>query len=74
MNTSQKTNSAISIILIFLLLVIGAVYLDNDTKTGPQSNASVNISDVSCVDYRNNTACWTQENKSEVNLSKLTDR
>jgi len=74
MNTSQKTNAAISIILLVLLLVVGAVYLDNDTKTGPQSNVSVNVSDVSCVDYRNNTVCWTPENKSEVNLSKLTDK
>lgn len=60
----------LSILLLFAMIMYGAHNFDQDNS---DNGVNVSIDGVTCVDYNNNTVCWTKENKSKVNLSQLTD-
>jgi len=63
--------------LLFLVLVsalaaatfIGVVNLP-DTYDN-QSDVNVSVTDTTCLDLNNQTVCYNQNNRSEVNLTQL---
>lgn len=72
-NSDKNPKIAVLLVIILIALtIIGATQLNYDNSEPVDHQASYNLSqNLTCLNQTNYTVCYTEENKSDVNITRL---
>jgi len=74
---SEMSKKAVlgSVIILVGLTIFSVTQLDYNTSEQVENpSVTVSVKNYSCITHENRSVCYNEKNKSEVNLSKLTDK